>query len=76
MSAELATRRRSAVNLLRYLATGVLVAAATVPKGTERLRITPTPFHGQSLIDQLLDALIDVWRRLELPFARSPLAAE
>src|SRR5467141_3400796 len=30
MSAALATRRRSAVNLLRYLATGVLVAAALV----------------------------------------------
>jgi 5-aminolevulinate synthase len=48
----------------------------TVPKGTERLRITPTPFHGEPLIDQLVDALVDVWLRLELPFAQSLLAAE
>jgi 5-aminolevulinate synthase len=48
----------------------------TVPKGTERLRITPTPFHGESLIDQLVDALVHVWLRLELPFAQSLLAAE
>jgi 5-aminolevulinate synthase len=48
----------------------------TVPKGTERLRITPTPFHGEPLIDQLVDALVDVWLRLDLPFAQSLLAAE
>jgi Lyase/Aminotransferase class I and II len=48
----------------------------TVPKGTERLRIMPTPFHGESLIDQLVDALVHVWLKLELPFAQSLLAAE
>ena len=48
----------------------------TVARGTERLRITPTPYHGEPLIHQLKDALVDVWRKLELPLARTPAAAE
>ena len=48
----------------------------TVPRGTERLRITPTPYHDDGLIDALADALVDVWERLELPMQRRSLAAE
>jgi 5-aminolevulinate synthase len=39
----------------------------TVPKGTERLRITPTPFHNDQLIDDLANALGEVWDTLGLP---------
>ena len=39
----------------------------TVPRGTERLRITPTPFHDDRLIDELADALRQVWHTLGLP---------
>jgi 5-aminolevulinate synthase len=48
----------------------------TVAKGTERLRITPSPYHEDGLIDQLAEALLQVWERLDLPLRAKSLAAE
>jgi 5-aminolevulinate synthase len=39
----------------------------TVPRGTERLRITPTPFHSDALIDGLKEALVETWTALGIP---------
>ena len=46
----------------------------TVPKGTERLRITPSPVHTQEDIDRLIGALEELWAQCEL--ARMPMAAQ
>ncbi len=43
----------------------------TVPVGTERLRITPTPLHTDEMIDELVDALVNVFDELKLD--RQPL---
>jgi 5-aminolevulinate synthase len=46
----------------------------TVPKGTERLRITPSPVHSQADIDHLIGAISELWQRCQI--ARMPMAAQ
>jgi 5-aminolevulinate synthase len=38
----------------------------TVPKGTERLRLAPTPFHTEEMIDNLVEGLREVFAQLAL----------
>ena len=39
----------------------------TVPRGTERIRLTPGPMHGPEEIGRMTEALDELWTRLDLP---------
>jgi len=45
----------------------------TVPKGTERLRFTPSPDHDDAMIDKLVEAMDKLWSHCNV--ARQPAAA-
>jgi len=48
----------------------------TVPRGTERLRLTPTPQHSDADMDRLVAALRTLWIEMGIPFERQAEAAE
>ena len=39
----------------------------TVPRGQEKLRISPTPHHTVEMMDRFVDDLVKVWKGLGLP---------
>ena len=41
----------------------------TVPRGTERLRFTPGPAHDEAMMRELVDALVEIWDRMEMRLA-------
>ena len=45
----------------------------TVPRGTERLRFTPSPLHDDGMMDELVAAMDGLWSRCNV--ARRPVAA-
>jgi 5-aminolevulinate synthase len=59
-------KRISDALLERYGVYAQPINYPTVPKGTERLRITPSPMHEESDIEHLVMALSTIWSEMSI----------
>lgn len=61
---ELMQKKRHYVQSINY---------PTVPRGEERLRIAPTPFHNKSMMNEFVSFLANMWKKFELPMVNENL---